>query len=85
MYIRRNYFGDYENPKQLSDRNELNMRQIKQMKLFKDCDFKLHYHFRKRKNDNNALSLKSLHISINDSKNEFTIKIQRCEFIYYQS
>jgi len=53
------------------------------MKLFKDCDFKLHYHFRKRKNDNNALSLKSLHISINDSKNEFTIKIQRCEFIYY--
>ena len=56
-------FSDHKSLKYLFDKKELNMRQRRWMKFFKDYDFELHYHLGKANIVADTLSRKSLHAS----------------------
>ena len=57
-------FSDHKSLKYLFDHKELNMRQRRWMKFLKDYDFELHYHPGKENVVADALSRKSLHVSL---------------------
>ena len=57
-------FNDHKSLKYLFDQKELNMRQRRWLELLKDYDFDLSYHPGKAKLMADALSRKSLHMSM---------------------
>ena len=57
-------FSDHMSFKYLFDQKELNMRQIRWFEFLKDCDFSLNYHPGKANVVADALSKKSLHMSM---------------------
>ena len=57
-------FSDHKSLKYMFNQKELNMRQRRWLELLKDCDFNLSYHPRKANVIADALSRKSLHMSI---------------------
>ena len=57
-------YSDHKSLKYLFDKNELNMRQRRQIEFLNDYDFELKYHVGKANIVANALSRKSLHMSL---------------------
>lgn len=57
-------FSDHKSRKYLLDHQELNMRQMRWLEFLKDCNFGLNYHHGKVNVIADALSRKSLHMSV---------------------
>src|SRR3954467_15104431 len=57
-------FSDHKSLKNLFDQKELNRRHRRWLEFLKDYDFALNYHFGKANVVANALSRKSLHMSM---------------------
>ena len=72
-------FSDHKSLKYLFDQKELNMRQRRWLEFLKDYDFELNYHPGKANMVADALSRKSLSISVDDQRVEPVGVVQRFE------